>query len=88
VALERSGYPEVAAHAYETAVQVDSSYQKAAVALARVTSVVPQTESGPVDLDQLAQQFEREIESWSGSDSTTASIDTRADSLEDCEHEE
>jgi predicted Zn-dependent protease len=104
VALERSGYPEAAAHAYETAVQVDSSYQKAAVALARVTSVVPQTESGPVDLDQLAQQFEREIESWSGSsnkitqqvldstpaasDSTTASIETKGDSLEDCEHEE
>jgi len=104
VALERSGYPEAAAHAYESAVQVDSSYQKAAVALARVTSLLQQTESAPVDLDQLAQQFEREIESWNGSsseitqqvldstpaasDSTTASIETRSDSLDDCEHAE
>jgi len=57
-----------------------------------------------VDLDQLAQQFEQEIEGWKGSteeitqevldstpvasDSSTASIETKGDSVEGPEHEE
>ncbi|MFL5513029.1 MAG: tetratricopeptide repeat protein [Gemmatimonadales bacterium] len=104
VALERSGYPEAAAHAYESAVQVDSTYRKAAVALARVTGLTQETDSVSVDLNLLAQQFEREIESWKGSgseitqevldstavasDSSTASIETKGDSVEGSEHEE
>src|SRR3954454_18357679 len=104
VALERSGHPEAAAHAYESAVQVDSTYQKAAVALARVTGLTQETDSVSVDLGQLAQQFGREIESWKGSgseitqevldstpvasDSSTASIETKGDSVEDSEPQE
>jgi len=103
VALERSGYQEAAARAYEAAIQVDSTYRKASVALARVTSVDRQSESEPVDLDQLAQEFESQIESWAGSltsgdstevvssaaiDSTTSSIEAKSDTLDDCEHEE
>lgn len=104
VALERSGYSEAAAKAYESAVQVDSTYQKAAVALARVTGLAQESDSVSVDLDQLAQQFEQEIESWKGStaeitqevldstpvasDSSTASIETKGDSVEAPEHQE
>jgi predicted Zn-dependent protease len=102
VALERSGYPEAAAKAYEAAVQVDSTYTKAAVALARVTSGEQKPESEPVDLDALAQQFQSEIETWRGSDvsgdsvetvelvpdSTTAAIQVSSDTLEECDHQE
>jgi tetratricopeptide (TPR) repeat protein len=103
VALERSGYPEAAARAYEAAIAVDSTYHKASVALARVTSGSQQVESEPVDLEKLAQQFGDEIDIWRGPatssdstgeisaaalDSTTASIEVRSDSVEDCAHEE
>jgi predicted Zn-dependent protease len=103
VALERSGYPEAAAHAYEAAIQVDSTYRKASIALARVTAVEQQTEAAPVDLGQLAQEFESQIESWTSStpggdstevissaamDSTTSSLEATVDTLEDCDHEE
>ena len=102
VALERSGYPVEAAKAYEAAIAVDSTYTKAAVALARVTSGEQKPESQPIDLDTLAQQFQIEIESRRGakvgkdstetvelvSDSTTAAIEVSSDTLEECEHEE
>jgi predicted Zn-dependent protease len=94
VALERSGHPEAAARAYEAALESDSTYQKASVALARVTAL-DQPEAEPIDLAQLAQQFEREIESWqtvtadsvaedlqAGIDSTSGSIEARSDTLE------
>lgn len=64
VALERSGYPIAAAKAYEAAIAVDSTYQKATVGLARVTAGGQQLESEPVDLSALAQQFLSEIEGW------------------------
>ena len=66
IALERSGYPEAAAKAFEAAIRVDSSYSKASVALARVTSGEQQAESEPIDLDALAQGFHSEIEGWRG----------------------
>ncbi len=93
VALERAGYPVAAAKAYESAIQVDSSYTKASVALARVTGE-QEPESQPVDLDSLAQHFQIEIESWRGSvedttgvvgvvsDSTTSAIEVTGDTLE------
>lgn len=100
VALERSGYPVAAAKAYEAAIQVDSSYTKASVALARVTGGEQQPESEPVDLDSLAQRFQSDIDSWRGSvedttevvgvvlDSTTAAIEVTSDTLEEGQHEE
>jgi len=102
IALERSGHPEEAARAYEAAIAVDSTYHKASVSLARVTAAEQQAESEPIDLEQLAQQFQGEIESWRGTvtssdsteisspvtDSTTASIEAKGDTLEDCVHEE
>jgi predicted Zn-dependent protease len=100
VALERSGYPVAAAKAYEAAIQVDSSYTKASVALARVTGGGQQPESEPIELETLAQQFESEVESWRASepardsseivgvvtDSTTAAIEVTSDTLEGHEH--
>jgi tetratricopeptide (TPR) repeat protein len=73
VALERSGYPAAAAKAYEAAIAVDSTYQKASVALARVTGGSQQPESESVDLSALSQRFQAEIEGWRGSAAVTDS---------------
>jgi hypothetical protein len=82
---------------------VDSTYQKASVALARVTAAGQTAESPAVDLEQLAQQFENQIETWRGpvastdstgeisspvTDSTTASIEAKGDTLKEDVHEE
>ena len=102
VALERSGYPVAASKAYEAAIEVDSSYTKASVALARVTGGGQQPESEPVDLNALAQGFESEIDSWRASepvkdttevvglvsDSTTGEIKVSADTVMEGQHEE
>jgi predicted Zn-dependent protease len=64
VALERSGYPEAAARAFEAAVSLDSTYKKASVALARVTGSGQTPETEPVDLEALALQLQSEVESW------------------------
>jgi tetratricopeptide (TPR) repeat protein len=75
VALERSGHPVAAAQAYEAAIAVDSSYQKAATALARVTGSGQVPESDPIDLVELSQRFQNEIAAWAtqapGTDSTS-----------------
>lgn len=54
VALERTGHPSAAADAYRAALAVDSTYGKAARALARV-EVMSDTTS--VDVDALASSF-------------------------------
>ena len=92
-ALERSGYPTAAAQAYEAAIAVDSTYQKASVGLARVTTE-QKPETSPVDLATLSSQFQASIETWRGAvvdsstvpvvvveDSVTASVDTVGDSV-------
>ena len=81
-ALERSGYPTAAAQAYEAAIAADSTYQKASVGLARVTSE-QKAESTPVDLVALSSQFQASIETWRGAevvDSSTAPVATVSDS--------
>lgn len=78
VALERSGYPTAAAKAYEAAIAVDSTYQKASVALARVTGSGQTPESEPVDLVGLARQFQADIEAWRGSAATSDSSEEEA----------
>ena len=82
-ALERSGYPTAAAQAYEAAIAVDSTYQKASVGLARVTSGDQKSESTPVDLGALSSQFQASIETWHGAavvDSTIVPVVTVSDS--------
>ena len=94
-ALERAGYPTAAAQAYEAAIAVDSTYEKASVGLARVTSEDQKSESTPVDLAALSSQFQASIETWRGaevvdsstvpvatvSDSSTVPVDTVSDSV-------
>ena len=82
-ALERSGYPTAAAQAYEAAIAVDSTYAKASVGLARVTSGGQKAETTPVDLAALSSQFQASIETWRGAeaiDSSTATVVTVSDS--------
>jgi hypothetical protein len=64
MALERSGYPVAASKAYETALALDSTYQKASVGLARVTGGAQQAEQTPIDLVTLSQQFQDEMAGW------------------------
>jgi tetratricopeptide (TPR) repeat protein len=96
MALERSGYPRAAASAYEAALAVDSTYNKASVGLSRVTSTAQQPESTTVDLVALSNNFQAEIEAWRNSgqksdssavadsttvDSSKVSVDTLTDSI-------
>jgi superkiller protein 3 len=83
-ALERAGYPTAAAKAYETAIGLDSTYQKASVSLARVTGSGQESEADSIDLAALSQRFQSEIETWRGSapvgDSTAVPGVTATDS--------
>ncbi len=94
-ALERSGYPTAATEAYEAAIAVDSTYQKASVGLARVATG-RKAETTPVDLATISSQFQASIETWRGAvvdsstvpvvvvvveDSSTATVDTVSDSV-------
>lgn len=86
LALERSGYPVAAAKSYEEAIKADSTYQKAAVSLARVTAVVEQTDSDSVNVEELAGKFAQELESQIvPQDSTTSSIEAAvSDTTDGC----
>ena len=63
-ALERTGHLSDASKAYETALQSDSTYEKASVGLARVTARIEGTDTVAVDLAALSQEFQGEIEQW------------------------
>jgi tetratricopeptide (TPR) repeat protein len=77
MALERSGYPTAAAKAYETAIALDSTYQKASVGLGRVTGGGQTPEETPVDLTSFSQRFQDEIVGW-GAESSSDSVEIRA----------
>jgi tetratricopeptide (TPR) repeat protein len=63
-ALERTGHLSAAKAAYESALQADSTYEKASVGLARVTSRIEGTDTVAVDLAALSKEFQGEIEQW------------------------
>ena len=63
-ALEASGYPAAAGQAYQAALQADSTYQKAAVALERVAGRPEDSTAGSIDLTALAQGFQLSVEQW------------------------
>jgi tetratricopeptide (TPR) repeat protein len=63
-ALERTGHLSAAAEAYGTALDLDSSYEKASVSLARVTGLDEQPGVGDVDLAALASQFVADMQGW------------------------
>jgi Flp pilus assembly protein TadD len=63
-ALERAGHLSDARNAYESALQSDSTYEKASVGLARVTARIEGTDTVAVDLAALSKEFQGEIEQW------------------------
>ncbi len=64
MALERAGHLSDAKTAYETALQTDSTYEKASVGLARVTARIEGTDTVAVDLGALSKQFQDSIAQW------------------------
>ena len=73
-ALERSGHLVEARAAFEAALQADSTYTKASVALARVTARTSPADSSTVDLAGLSRAFQELVEQWRSrvaTDSTT-----------------
>jgi predicted Zn-dependent protease len=63
-ALERTGHFSVAKQAYEAALAADSTYAKASVGLTRVSGREDSTESTPVDLAALSQEFQAQVQQW------------------------
>ena len=86
-ALERSGHFVAAREAYQAAVTADSTYQKAAVALERVTSHGAESDSSSVDVAALSREFQTQVEGWRGrgvtADSTGASDSVTAGMIRD-----
>ena len=76
-ALERSGHFVSAREAYQSALAADSTYEKAAVGLERVTAHGAESDSSSVDVAGLSREFQAQIEQWRTrsvtADSTTAS---------------
>jgi predicted Zn-dependent protease len=63
-ALEASGYPAAAGQAYQAALQADSTYQTAALALERVGGRPEDSTAATIDLTGLAQGFQLSVEQW------------------------
>ena len=63
-ALERAGHLAAARQAYEAALEADSSYTKASVALDRVKSRGEASDTAAVDLTALSSEFQSEVERW------------------------
>lgn len=64
IALERTGHYVAAGRAFEAALAVDSTYQKAAVNLARVGALTEDPSVGPIDLGAYVVKFLEEMELW------------------------
>lgn len=68
MALERSGYPVAALHAYETAVKDDSTFTKAVKNAERMRGVVTDsTLKEEVSLQDLAEKFRQQVIAWKDS---------------------
>jgi tetratricopeptide (TPR) repeat protein len=63
-ALERTGDFVAASEAYRAALAADSTYDKAAVGLERVTVHGAQSDSSTVDVAALSREFQEQIEQW------------------------
>ncbi len=57
VALERTGHPAQAAEAYGRALEIDESYEKAAISLARVDALADESAETALDLAALAKAW-------------------------------
>ena len=63
-ALERSGHFVSAKQAYAAALEADSTYDKAAVGLARVTAHGAESDTSTVDVASLSREFQAQVEQW------------------------
>jgi predicted Zn-dependent protease len=72
-ALERAGHLMAARDAFEAALEADSTYSKASVALERVKARQEGSDSVAVDLGSLSREFQSEVERWR---STSAASDS------------
>jgi predicted Zn-dependent protease len=77
-ALERTGHLTAARQAFEAALEADSTYTKAAVALERVNAGQEGSDSVAVDLGSLSREFQTEVERWRST--SPASDSARTDS--------
>jgi predicted Zn-dependent protease len=75
-ALERAGHLRAAQQAYEAALQADSTYTKASVALERVKVQQEGSDSAAVDLAALSAEFQSEVERWRSSSAASDSAQT------------
>ena len=86
-ALERSGHFVAAREAYQAALTADSTYQKAAVALERVTNHGAESDSSSVDVASLSHEFQTQVEEWRTrgvtADSTSSSDTVTAGMIRD-----
>ena len=57
IALERTGHPAAARDQYQAALEVDSTYKKAAVSLERITPIAESAPPDSVDLGMKASEF-------------------------------
>jgi predicted Zn-dependent protease len=65
MALERSGRPQAARQAYASALEADTTYEKASASLNRLGGPTdPADTTATVDLGSLAREFEGQVESW------------------------
>lgn len=63
-ALEATGHRIAAGMAYGAALAADSTYEKARISLERTSTVDESVPDTPIDLDQVAREFVRQIERW------------------------
>ena len=80
IALERTGHFVAAADAYRAAISADPSYAKASVSLARVSGLVEDSTTSPVELTTLANSFQDEVRSWKESRSRAVITAVKPDS--------
>lgn len=63
-ALERTGHYRAAEDAFRSVLALDDGYMKAEISLARVTDMVEDAATLPVDLAELSRSFVDEVEGW------------------------
>jgi predicted Zn-dependent protease len=68
MALERTGFYRAAAEAYRTAIEIDSTYGKPAISLARVEQLTEDTTRSAFDRLAIVQRFLDQVETWRSED--------------------
>ena len=80
ITLENTGRFRASTEAYQSAIALDSTYEKAAVNLARTAGVTVDPDIEPIDLESFAYEFEQKIEHWRNEATVTQGTDVNAES--------